>query len=315
MRSARTSLLAAGVAAAAFVAPSSAVTIYGINNLGESQFGPGGDQLIRFDSSNPLGTVVNIGRTGVATSGFSGLDFHSNGNLYGAVGFVGTGGNTANINNFYQLDINTGTATLIGNMGLPAGFSVADLSFNPATGQMQALVNNATAGAGRIVRLYTVNVATGAATLVGDITGLPISPATDKLLVGLATAADGTNYVHDLVADRMFRLNGLAAQPLGSGTLGFNTNFSQGMTIDHAGDGTWYLASLEVTAGGALDGSRIRTVSFVDGSANTILATWPTGPGNTALPRYELGDIAAVIPEPAAVMLLAPLALLRRRRG
>jgi len=314
MRLVRTSLLAAAIVPA-LASFSSAATIYGMNNLGDTQFGGGpGDQLVRFESSNPLGTVVNIGRSNVASASFSGLDFHSNGNLYGAIGFVPTGAPTTPIGNLYNINTATGNAALIGNLGLPAGFTVGDMSFNPATGQMQALVNNATAGAGRIVRLYTVNVATGAASLVGDITGLPIAPATDKLLVGLATAADGTNYIHDIASDRMFRLNGLAATTIGAGSVGFLTNFSQGMTIDHGGDGTWYLASIENPTGGLF--SRVRTVSFADGTASNVLATWGNGPGSATLPSYEFGDIAVIVPEPASLALaLAPLALIRRRRA
>jgi hypothetical protein len=294
-----------------------AVTIYGINNLGELQF-PGnvGDQLVRFDSANPLGTVVNVGHTGVGSTGFAGLDFHPNGNLYGVAGFVATGGPPGNVNNFYSVNTNTGAASLIGNLGLPTGFAAADMSYNPVTGNMQVLANNNVVGAGRIVRLYNVNVGTGAATLIGDVTGLPIPGQTDQLQIGLATNAAGTNFLHDLVSDRMYRLTGLAATPLSVGTMGFLTNFSQGMTIDWAGDDTWYLASWEVTAGNQ---SRIRTMDQLTGLSTAILTTWPLGPGSPTLPRYELGDIAAVIPEPATagtslLSLFAAEFVLRRRR-
>jgi len=201
-----------------------------------------------------------------------------------------------------------GAATGVGvSLGLPAGRTVTDLSFNPVTNQLQAVTTQG-ASPSVITSLYNINTVTGAANLIGDVT-----IAGTSLNVGLATNSAGVNYLHDLASDTMFRLAGLIATPLPQPT-GVNSNFSQGMTIDwQAGPtGQWFMAPINNTPTFFSD---IRTVNEVTGVATVIVpgGTWPNLP--SGFPTYEPGDLAIpTVPEPASLGLVAAAGLFAGRR-
>jgi len=299
-------LLGAAVALAAgamFAGSANAITIYGVDNLGTTNVGSVGDRVLRFDSANPTGTVVTVGSTGIANRGMSGLDFAGNGVLYSASGF-NLDGTAFGGSQLFTINPNTGAGALVGNMNLPTGYSATDLSWNPVTNQMQMIAANGTANP---AQLYTVNLASGAATLVGNITGL-----SGSLDIGLATNSAGVNYVHDIVTDRMYVLAGLAATPM-PGTIGVDTNFSQGMAINWSGGNQWFLGAIGSSPSFF---SQIRQVDNTTG-ASTLVASWPIHAAN-GLPEYELGDLAMPsVPEPTGAMLFAAgglaMAIKRRR--
>jgi hypothetical protein len=279
------------------------VQIWATDNLGTTNSGSVGDRVIRFDSANPVGTVTTLGSTGIANRGFVGLDFTAAGTLYGVTGF-NSDGTAFGGSELYSFNSTTGAATLVGSLGLAAGNAATDMSWNPATGQMQVLTSAGSAGA---QSLFTVNLSTGAATLVGAITGLPAT----RLLIGLSTNAAGVNFVHDIVADQMHQLSGLVATAMSS-TVGADNNFSQGMTIDWSGNGNWYLGSIGATPSFFSD---VRLMNNATGGTSSVLGTWPLH--TNGLPQYETGDLAInPVPEPAtiAVLSLGAMALLRKRR-
>jgi hypothetical protein len=303
----RTRILGAAAALAAgavFATAAQAITIYAPDNLGPTNAGTTGDRIIRFDSSNPSGTVVTLGPTGVLNEGMAGMDFAGNGQLYSASGFNTSGGAFAG-SKLYRVNTTNGAATLVGSMGLPTGDNVTDLSWNRVTQQMLALTYN-----GSISNLYNVNLNTGASSLIGQITGVPGS-----LDIGLASNSAGVNYVHDLVNDRMYVLAGTAATPLPSPT-GVDSNFSQGMVINWQGNNEWFLGAIGSSPAFF---SQIMLVNNATGAATTVPGgTWPIHAAN-GLPEYETGDLAIpVVPEPATAGFLAAGALamfVRRRRA
>jgi hypothetical protein len=83
----------------------------------------------------------------------------------------------------YTIDISTLTLTPVGPLGVPTSFG--DLAFDTSTGTMY-LVNGWGAGSNNPSSLYTVNLNTGAATLVGStgvtsLFSLVYDPLTNKL--------------------------------------------------------------------------------------------------------------------------------------
>ena len=293
----RMGLLCACAVALGMAAQAQAVTIYAYDNLGTTNAGTVGDRFFRFDSTNPAGTAVNLGQSGVASTLMAGLDFDRSGALWASSG-----------TRLFSVNPLNGAATGVGaSLGLPAGRTVSDLSFNPVTNQLQAVTIQG-AAAPFTTSLYTINTTTGVANLVGDIV-----ISSSSVNVGLATNSAGVNYVHDLQTDTMFRLAGLVATALPQPT-GVNSNFSQGMTIDwQAGPtGQWFMAPINNTP---TFFSEIRTVNEVTGVATVIVpgGTWPNLP--SGFPTYEPGDLAIpTVPEPASLGLVAAAGLFAGRR-
>jgi hypothetical protein len=273
-----------------------AADIWAVDNLGTTNAATIGDRIIRFNSSNPAGTVVTVGATGVATTLMGGLDFDGAGNLYSA-------SQIANGGSLYSINQSNGMATSIGLLGLSGGYGINDLSWSPQWG----MLGLGSAGTTAPHRLYSINLGTGLATSLGDITGM-----SGALAVGLATDLAGNNYVHDLVTDFMYRVVGLAAVQMSS-PIGVATNFSQGMTIDWSNGNGWYLGAIH---GAFPYVSDLRSMNLATGGTSAVLGTWPNN-GASGLPQYETGDLAIrPVPEPAtlAALGLGMAALLRRRK-
>jgi hypothetical protein len=304
VRSARLAAVGAGIFAS-LTTSARAVEIWAIDNLGPLNAGTNGDRLIRFDSSDPIGTVTVVGETGVHFPGvffMSGMDVGPDGTLYciSLSDYVPS--------SLYRLNTSTGAATLLGPLGVPLSVEMNDLSYNPATGQMLgvALVSQPYEH-----RLYEIDLQTGAASVLGQITGLGQFPG----LVGLASNAAGVSFVHDYSNDRMYVLDGLNATPMPQ-PIGVDTHYSQGMVINWRGNDEWYLGAFgpQPVFPFPPTFSDVRLINSVTGATKAVLGTWPTQRGSER-PMFELGDLA-ILPEPVAggVAGLLPLATARRRR-
>ena len=286
--------LLTSIVAVLLAAPTArASLIWAVDNLGTFNAGTVGNRIIRFDSATP-GTVTVVGDTGAGDILMTGLDFDSTGALY-SYGWDSFGTQRG----LYSIDQSSGAATSIGDGGVLINYFIDDLSFDPSTNTMYALANyffNI-----RPCQLYTINMSTGFASLVGDIAG-----TNGASCIGLATNAAGVRFLHDIVSDRMFSLSGLTATPM-SMPEGFDASFSQGMTIDRS-SGVWYHGALNNTT----QRSELWTVNPVNG-AGTLVGNIDGINGGTGYTEYETGDIA-IFPEPAAgVLLLLVLAAMSQR--
>ena len=273
-----------------FASTAAAVPIWGV----DSNSGTGGDRVVRFESSNPAGTIVSIGNTSV--SGFiSGLDFTPDGTLYACSSSLSAAGS------LYTINQTNGQATLVGSLGLPDERDMTDMTYNPATGQMVGVAFD-----GQRNFLYTISRTTGTATLVGEIN----SPG--SIFLGLCADAGGRMYLES-VGGRMHVLDGLSATPMPQ-TIGVNTIFSQGMTMDWSADGAWYLAAtFQHEVGGFNARGDVRLMNRTTGGTQQILGTWPQIP-NDSYPRYAIGDIAVrAVPEPALARLVGLFAVCLNR--
>jgi hypothetical protein len=142
------------------------------------------DSLFTLDITTLTATLVGeYGDSGIVMHG---LEWDSStGTLYGASG----GGTTAG--NLYTVNTGTGFASFVGNSGLT---SFTNLGYNSGNGTMYATNSGADS-------FYTMNVATGAATLVG-----PLLNSTNPN--GLAyNAANGILYMVDNTTDNLYSMN------------------------------------------------------------------------------------------------------------
>ena len=243
-----------------------------------------GRGLIKFDSATPQALTL-VGETGIGLP--QAMDFSGDGALYAFGGYFGD-------DNLYTLNLMTGAATTIGSGNLQDE-RVLDMSWDPATRQMY-IVTALTSDEPHHLR--TVNLATGATTIVGtlDIT----VPA---MAFGLATNASGVRYLHDGDRQGMYRLDGLHGTFLGPE--GNEISTLEGMTIDWSGDGTWYHAG-DNGATGHVEFWRVNEAS----GAGTFI-------GNIGGDEYEyhIGDLAIQpVPEPGSLVLICVSVLALRRR-
>jgi len=233
----------------------------------------GNDHLYSIDAASGVATDLGL----IAFNDAEGLAFAGS-TLYAI------GGSTAQL-----WDITTPPGVLIGGTGARAGVD-AGMDYNALTGTMYNIQ-----GTGGASSLYTINLATGAATLVGGS-----SAFADNLGIngaGAAYALDG------IFTDSLYSVN------LATGAMTLIGNLGLGNISDQFGTtfvgGTLYALS---------SSGQLYTVNTTTGAA-TLLANVTCGAGPCA--GWE-GLAAPAAPEPATLLLvgtaLGALASRRRRQ-
>ncbi len=153
-------------------------------------------------------------------------------------------------------DTVTGAKTVIGNLGISG--SLGTLAWNPANSTMYLI-------AGVIPpRLYSVNITTGAASLVTSITGVPIiidgAFSNGGILYGIEASGSGN----------FGRINITTGVWTTIGPTGIIPFFAQGCAFDRS-DGILYWATLQQSMA-----SDFRVIDTLTG-ASTVIATLPNG--------------------------------------
>jgi hypothetical protein len=124
--------------------------------------------------------------------------------------------------------------------------------------------------------LYTINLANGATTLVGNMTNSPAN-------IAIGIDQSGNLYGYDIVLDSLFSYNKANGAGTLIGSIGFDANFAQGMDFDHS-DNTCYIFAFNAGTFQA----ELRTCDVTTGSTSLVgvigqntpggLQEW-TGPG------------------------------------
>jgi len=197
--------------------------------------------LIRFPVDAPAPNIIS------ANANFDGfaMDFNGDGSvLYGITYVAGAPASQQ----FGTIDTTTGNFTAIGNPNATEA-NWGGLSWDATTNTMYAM-----AGA----NLYTINLATGAATLVAPFSGGPAG----MLMIDIAVhPTTGQMYGNDIATDQLLSIDKATGAVTIIGPTGFATNFAQGMDFDPAtgilyatlytGGGTGSYASIDLTTGAA----------------------------------------------------------------
>jgi hypothetical protein len=152
-----------------------------------------------------------------------------------------------------------GTVTFKVNItGLGSGESANGIAYNSANGQYYLAAGSITPA---VDKIYTVDINTGVATLVGN-TG------TGGLQIDLGITTAGVGYSYDLVTNNGYTINLSTGVATLLGPLGFDPNYGQGMSIDNE-SGTIFLSSFNLTT----FTGQLRTMDPTTGNT-TLVTDW-----------------------------------------
>jgi len=222
------------------------------------------DKLVYIPDTTAPGTWDIVGTTGI--SGFFAGDF-LNGDfskMY-ALNYYD--------NKFYTVDTTTAAATLIGTS-------------YPVSGQVWTGMTGATDGTLYASStdiytsyLYTIDPASGAVTVVGEITNAPC-------IIDIAINAAGEMYGVDIVNDVLVEIDPATGAGTVVGSIGFDANFAQGMDFEEE-SGVLYLAAYnnyygegQLRIADTSTGNTVLVGTFPDGDEVDCLAFTTGGGGD-----------------------------------
>jgi hypothetical protein len=136
------------------------------------------------------------------------------------------------------------------------------MALDPTSGVVYAGSTNVSTSS-----LFTMDVTTGAATLIGPITNCPG-------LIGLAIDGNGDLWGYDIVGDVLLSIDKTTGAGTIVGSIGFDANFGQGMGWHPATD-TLYMAAFN---GGTFQ-AELRSVDRATGNTTLVGVLGSTTPG------------------------------------
>lgn len=187
---------------------------------------------------------------------FYALDFDADGNVLYAVQEVQPPATNPTLG---TIDTTTGAFTAIAPVS--ATEAPSGLTIDPVTGD---------AWYASALNLYTLDLATGNATLVG--------PFGTTLMIDIAMNCDGDMYGHDIGTDSLYSIDTATGTATLIGAHGLAANFAQGMDFD-ASDGTLYAAVY--TGGGTYT---YGTFDLATGAITPLSTNNPSGEWELAIP-------------------------------
>jgi len=202
-----------------------------------------------FDASSPGATTTIAPTNGDAFVGGAFLDGDFS-KQYVIIGQFGAG----DFDEFGSVDTTTGVFTSIGSATNNLGEGYSGMSWDPVSGQLYAV----SAACGSASHLWTIDPATGAATAVAEIQGVPCA-------IAIAINSAGQMYAIDIVNDALFAVNKADGSAALVGSIGFNANYAQDAAFDLSTDILYYAG---------FDGSaftdQIYTVDLATGLATPV---------------------------------------------
>lgn len=274
----------------------------------------GTNQLVRFSSAAPgtaLGTVSVTGLT--AGDILAGIDVRpSNNTLYGFATDAGLGMSAAGVGRVYAINTTTGAATLAATLSADAADATAPFPFASVSGSFFGVDFNPVADRLRVTsdtgQNLRINLATGATQLDVALAyaGADANAGTPPVVVASAYTNSLAGAMTTLLYNLDASISNLATQtPPNDGVL--NTQgFTTGIVFP---DAAFDISGATGVGYVVLDGLTLSTINLTTGVMTEV------GPINT---QGSITGLAVVVPEPAAIQLLAAasgaLLVVRRRR-
>lgn len=208
---------------------------------------------------------------GVTNPSIFAMDFNvANTTLFGITGAAAVP-NPASLGTINQT---TGAFTVIAPLtGLTAGDGVSGLAINPVSGVAYIA---AAGGTPSLSRLYTFNLTTGAATLVGQMTAP--TDAAGTLMIDISMNCQGELYAHNISDDALYSINVATGAGTARPTHGLAANFAQGMDFDNQ---SGELYAFIYTGAGT---NRFGTFNLTTGAFTSIATDNPLGEYEGAIP-------------------------------
>jgi hypothetical protein len=199
-----------------------------------------------------LTTVVNPGPTTIFASAF----------IAGNVDqqfFIATGGGNLAHGAYGYIDTATGSVNQLGVLSgaAPASGTWTSAAWDPVGDTVYATIFSDNQN-----QLHSIDLASGASTLVGVISGggLPDAP----IIIAIAISNSGLMYGIDIIGNAFLAIDKTDATPAVIGPTGINPNFAQDMDFDRS-DNTLYWAGYQ---GGG--NSHVYTVNLETGTATAV---------------------------------------------
>ncbi len=215
-----------------------------------------GSAYVGLDAANP-GTLQTIAAS-MTTSFFAGTFANNDFSTEYAISNPG--------NDLYAIDTATGAIEAVGPTGLDG--NVSGMRWDASTGVAYAMAESC----GTASSLYTIDLGTGATTLVGSSSG--------TCIIDIAIDPDGNLYGVDLMPYALVAIDKTtgATQPIGS--LGFNAGYAEGLDFDPS-TGTLYFAGYDTDT--FLGG--MYTIDLATGAATLI---GPIGPDGDEMDAFAI---------------------------
>lgn len=236
--------------------------------------------FLGFDAADPTSTFTIINGDGanwIYALSFIGNDFTK---LYAIVydswefmpGTYGT------------IDVATGAFTPLGRITGATGWAWTGLTQDPLTGLVYAVNSNDGFGG----RLYTIDLATGDATVVGDIDGPGVDSS--RIIPGIAISPAGQMYGIDQFGQQLLAIDKTTGAARVIESFGLNIQYFQDLEFDQQ-DGTLYWSSMYVTSTNEIVGE-MRALDPLTATSTPIGVFPPTG----ELPTTQVGTLAIAKP-------------------
>jgi hypothetical protein len=173
------------------------------------------------------------------------------------------------------INTTTGAFTPIAAVtGLTAGDSPSGLTIDPVTGAAFLLAPGGTPIV--LSRLYSLNLTTAAATLIGQVTAPTDGAGT--LMIDISMNCSGQMFAHNIADDALYSVNPATGAGTFIGAHGLAANFAQGMDFDNQ-DGTLY--AFIYTGSGT---NRFGSFNLATGAFTTLVQDNPLGEYEGAIP-------------------------------
>jgi len=129
-----------------------------------------------------------------------------------------------------QIETSSAIKSVLGVLEVNAGHTWTGMAWDATTATMYGLSTDGTAST-----LYTIDVNAATATMIGDVTGVPVG-------IWLACSPGGNLFTLDIAGDSLYSIDKVTATASNIGYIGFDASFAQSADFDPA-TGLLYLAA------------------------------------------------------------------------